>query len=647
MPVAALVCSASQTQLLQAPLDASATAGELRAWVAQAQGVAPPAVGEVSFRGEALPDGAALSSAGVGARRGAPSGVVPGDASRVFPNGWFDGPYARAYAKKLDITWPPLRQADYDVGHAWVAALLAALALAWLDSLVDFEKLGVPADAGAAGPGAGAGVGAAGADVPPGGAARFDLRPMHALLAELGDPHGALHAVHVAGTKGKGSVATLLSAVLRAAGYRVGTYTSPHIASIAERVVVGGGPTGAPAAPVSGARWEALALRARDAAARVAAAGGGAAPSHFEAVTAMALRHFADEGVELAVVEAGLGAARDATNVWAPPRLAAGVVTAIGLDHVAALGGSLASITAAKAGVMKPGAPCVVARQAGDGERVGGGGGGEVWRVLREAAAQPGMRVPLLPAADAVQVTPDGGGIDIAPGPGLHLAAQLLSVRAAAGPGGRPLQLDAVRVQLVGEHQAANVQAAVAAALVLEQRGWARITADAIRAGLEAAWLPGRFQVVRPPGSAATYVLDGAHTADSAAALAATLRAAFPAAPLVLVLAMAADKPHREVCEALRAARPSVAVFTSVPIAGSHHRAAPPGTLAAHWQAAAMLSPGRPFRCRELIQAGLGAALEKARHELRAQHGGAGVVLVTGSLHAVGGALALLEQGWQ
>eukprot|EP00878_Enallax_costatus_P046880 GHUV01057192.1.p1 GENE.GHUV01057192.1~~GHUV01057192.1.p1 ORF type:complete len:114 (+),score=37.40 GHUV01057192.1:307-648(+) len=107
---------------------------------------------------------------------------------------------------------------------------------------------------------------------------------------------------------------------------------------------------------------------------------------------------------------------------------------------------------------------------------------------------------------------------------------------------------------------------------------------------------------------------------------------------------MAADKQHREVCEALRACRPSVVIFTSVPIAGSHQRSAPPGTLAAHWQAAAILgsSSSRRFRCRELIQANLGAALEKARHELGA-FGGKGVVVVTGSLHAVAAAMKQLN----
>jgi folylpolyglutamate synthase/dihydropteroate synthase len=158
-------------------------------------------------------------------------------------------------------------------------------------------------------------------------------------------------------------------------------------------------------------------------------------------------------------------------------------------------------------------------------------------------------------------------------------------------------------------------------------------------------------------------VLDGAHTPESAAALAAALREAFPwPTPLALVVAMAGDKQHREVAAALRAARPGVAVFTAAPVAGSSQRSAAPGTLVAHWQAAAMLSTGPSFRCRELIQGGVNSALPRALREVaamarsRAAGGGGGaegaagghpgVVCVTGSLHAVAAASRELEAMW-
>ncbi|WIA38977.1 hypothetical protein OEZ86_005129 [Tetradesmus obliquus] len=449
-----------------------------------------------------------------------------------------------------------------------------------------------------------------------------------------------------------------------------------------------GAAAAADAAAVSEGNWESLAVQAQAAVQSMqqqqqqqqgtaddrstTGSSSNGKPSHFEVVTAMALKHFAQQQVDIAVVETGLGGATDATNVFGPEQLQLAVLTAIGLDHVEALGGSLRSIAAAKAGIMKPGVPVVVGPQGGPGsnttaaaaaagDAAGGGSSAEVWEVLRAAAGQPGMQCPIVAAEQAVQVTPAEGtnssSITVLDGTAPNLARQSISITAAMSPlqdNGQQqqqqqqqqqeqLSLPNVQLQLVGGHQAGNVQTAVAAALLLRQRGWVSISAEAIAAGLQQAWLPGRFQVAEMPGSAACHVVfDAAHTADSAAALASTLRAALPDQPVALVLAMAGDKEHREVCGALQACKPSVVVFTTVPIAGSHHRAAPPGTLAAQWQAASMLGPGRPLRCRQLIQANLGAALEKARHELTAHGSRAGVVVVTGSLHAVAAAMKQL-----
>ena len=178
---------------------------------------------------------------------------------------------------------------------------------------------------------------------------------MHRLLARLGDPHAALPAVAVAGTKGKGSTAAMLSSILHHSGYRVGTYTSPHVTSLTERIAVGG-------MPISAAALDALVAR-HAAEAEAAQAEEGGALSHFEVLTALALAHFRAEGVEVAVVEAGLGGARDATNVFPAAGQLASVVTAVGGDHAAALGGTLESIAAAKAGVMRARRPAVIGRQ--------------------------------------------------------------------------------------------------------------------------------------------------------------------------------------------------------------------------------------------------------------------------------------------
>ncbi|KAI8473874.1 MAG: FolC bifunctional protein [Monoraphidium minutum] len=547
----------------------------------------------------------------------------------------------------------------------------------------------MPAQAAPAPP---AGAAPAGRAPPPPG--RFDLSRMRALLAGMGDPQDRVEIVHVAGTKGKGSVAAMLASILRAAGLRVGVYTSPHMHTIRERIQApaaaapaganssngGGGATddtrGAAAPPIISERdFASLA-----AAARAAAAALPAPPSHFEAVTAMALAHFADARADIAVIETGMGGATDATNVAPAGKLAAAVITAIGWDHVDALGGSLESISAAKAGILRPGRPAVIAAQPH-----------AAAAASLRAAAAAAAAAPVVDVASAARVGA-AGPVRLAAGPGWQLARQAVNVDAALpalGPGAaaggssgseqqqgqgqeQRLSLKGVDMGLVGAHQRANAAAAVAAALQLRAAGWPLPDA-AVRAGLEAAALPGRFQVARfPPKSELGggggddlrsqapeqgqpyVVLDGAHTPESGAALAAALREAFPPpAALALVVAMAGDKAHREFVAALRAARPGVVVFTSAPIAGSTQRSAPPGTLAAHWQAAAMLAGGPPLRCRELIQAGVGAALERARREVLAlshQRGGGGgggppaVVCVTGSLHAVAAATRALRE---
>ncbi|GLI69157.1 hypothetical protein VaNZ11_013725 [Volvox africanus] len=427
-------------------------------------------------------------------------------------------------------------------------------------------------------------------------------------------------------------------------------------------------------------------------------------------MTALAFRYFADCSVDLAVVETGLGGITDATNVFQPANLQTAVITALGLEHVEALGGSLQSIAAAKAGILRPGRPLVLGRQVHD----------EAARVVVAEAEAKGCQ-PLLRAEHVVSVRSHGMEIspawsgqivrerltlELLPHPGLDFPAadspngeprtnSNISFLGNVGSNGRSesgsTSLSAT-VGLVGPHQHDNVATAVAAARALRSQGWV-LPDEALVAGLQEAHLAGRFQVVKLPGTDGPFVvLDGAHTAESATALATCLRTAFPGSgcaaanrvdnnsstrdscaatatasasasasarrsvsdssivtgddPVALILAMADDKDHREVVSALRRVQPRVVIFTSVPIAGSYRRAAALGTLAAHWQAAAILNAPsqRPFRCRELVQASLGSAFEKARQELRGVRAGMGlgpgqgspgIILITGSLHAV------------
>jgi dihydrofolate synthase/folylpolyglutamate synthase len=172
---------------------------------------------------------------------------------------------------------------------------------------------------------------------------KFGLATTRALLASLGDPHEVMPVVHVGGTNGKGSVCTLIAAALRAAGWRVGLYTSPHLVSYRERIRVDGEPIAESAVAMWTARLEPL-IRKR-------------AATFFEATTAIAFADFAARGAEIAVVEVGMGGRLDSTNVVRP---LVSAVTKVELDHMKYLGDTLELIACEKAAIAKPGAPFVV-----------------------------------------------------------------------------------------------------------------------------------------------------------------------------------------------------------------------------------------------------------------------------------------------
>lgn len=203
----------------------------------------------------------------------------------------------------------------------------------YMDSLKNYEKVGVPKGAGT--------------DSDDG----FDLGRMRRLMERLGNPHSQFKAVHIAGTKGKGSTAAFLSNILRAEGYSVGCYSSPHIQTIRERISLGRF-----GEPVSAKALNCLFLQIKKILDQAMEHENGHI-SHFEIFTAMAFTLFARENVDIAVIEAGLGGARDATNIISSSGLAASVITTIGKEHLAALGGSLESIAMAKSGIIKHGCP--------------------------------------------------------------------------------------------------------------------------------------------------------------------------------------------------------------------------------------------------------------------------------------------------
>lgn len=335
-----------------------------------------------------------------------------------------------------------------------------------------------------------------------GGASRYGLERVHALLAALGDPQRRYPVFHVAGTNGKGSTVAVLTAVLRARGLRVGTYTSPHLVDFSERIVVDGGAI-APA--------QVLDFFARaDAESRALGA------TFFEVTTALAFDHFAREDVDVAVVETGLGGRLDATNVVAP--LVAGV-TEIGLDHTELLGDSVAQIAAEKAGIYKPGVPAVV-----------GAWGPEARDVLAERARAVGA-APVRVVADECRIS--------------HVRVDGAGTRFVLGHHGAEREL---RLPLRGAFQPRNVATALtmlaAAGPAYEPR------ARELDAALARVRLAGRAQRY------GRWFFDVAHNPDGARALRETLDALAAAdgvlgRPVIALVGVLADKDWRGVLDAL------------------------------------------------------------------------------------------------
>lgn len=337
---------------------------------------------------------------------------------------------------------------------------------------------------------------------------RTDRARFAALLALLGNPHQELRCIHVAGTNGKGSTTTFIASVLREAGYRVGAYLSPYVFEVRERVQING-------AMISREDFARHVAAIRPHIDSLAATDYGQTPE-FELKTAIAFRHFAEAGVDFAVIEVGIGGRLDATNVIPAPLVA--VITNIGWDHTNLLGNTLASIAFEKAGIFKTGTIGVTAEQAEEPLSV-------IQRVARERDV-PLHRVCPMEEKDTtafVSYRRDLNGN--------------LYLRLPAGP------LRPLRLKLRGVYQSANAATAAAALQVLRHDRSVSISDAALEDGLEKAVLPGRFQILRPRVDGPTLVLDGAHNADGAQTLATALRDEFGASKRY-ILVMGTSRNH-------------------------------------------------------------------------------------------------------
>ncbi|XP_047323375.1 dihydrofolate synthetase isoform X2 [Impatiens glandulifera] len=391
----------------------------------------------------------------------------------------------------------------------------------YLDHLKNYEKFGVPTGAGI--------------DSEDG----FDLGRMRRLMELLGNPQSKFKAVHIAGTKGKGSTAAFLSSMLRAEGYSVGCYTSPHIRSITERISLGRS-----AMPVSVNVLSCHFQRIKQVLDKALELENGCI-SHFEVFTAIAFSLFAEENVDIAVIEAGLGGARDATNIISSSELLASVITTVGAEHLAALGGSLESIALAKSGIIKYNCPVVL----------GGPFPPHIECIFHDKASLMSSPVVHVSGTENRSCVKSFSRLSGKP-------YQLCDIVIQAEKDNNLLiELVDVKLFMLGTHQLQNAATATCVALCLrEKQGW-RISDDSIRVGLESTYLLGRSQFLSSKEAAQlgmpglTILLDGAHTEDSAKALMDTLRTAFSTARLILVVAMASDKDHLGFAKQLLSAR--------------------------------------------------------------------------------------------
>ena len=383
--------------------------------------------------------------------------------------------------------------------------------------------------------------------------AKFGLENTFKLAALAGNPQAKLRFIHVAGTNGKGSTCAMLESIYRAAGLRVGLFTSPHLVSFRERIQVN-------RRLISETEVTRLAeeLRAVQNVAGEAPAKGrrDACPTFFEFVTVMALRFFADQECDLVIWETGLGGRLDATNIVTP---LASVITNIAFDHQQWLGDTLEAIAAEKAGIIKPGVPVITATDAP-----------EAMAVIKRIAEE--RHAPFATVAAGVNPPPDSG-----------ISAALAAV-----------------LPLGGEHQKVNAALGVATVEILQPQ--IPVSEEAVRAGLASVIWPGRLQLIQRTDRQAI-LLDGAHNEAGAAALRAALEKDFAGVRPVIIFGALADKKWRAICKILA---PVAASVLTVPVASDRTAAA--ADLTAAFRAA---SPGLEAATAANLEDALNACNDK------------------------------------
>ena len=422
---------------------------------------------------------------------------------------------------------------------------------------------------------------------------KFDLGRMRAFMAALGDPQFEYPVIHVAGTKGKGSVSALCASALQASGYRVGLYTSPHLQDYVERIQVDGD-------PIPHTDLVSLVEEIKPYVA--------ASPeiTTFEITTALAFLYFAQQDVGAAVVEVGLGGRLDATNVCDP---LVTVITSISYDHTDLLGETLAEIAGEKAGIIKPQVPIVVSLQLADAREV-------IERIAAERGA-PLIQVgrdyffELLTKSmenQTFQVWVNSSTSEV-----------VAEISSGSDQDTQPVNLT---IPLLGSHQVENAATAYATLQVAAQKGLL-VNESGIRQGFESVNWPARFEIMRhePP-----LIIDSAHNRDSAQKLRLTLEDYYPGHPVVLVFGASEDKDIQGMfAELLPVVRQVVATKST------HPRAIDPAKL---------VEIAQQFD----LQVFSSSSVEEALVEAEMKAAGGAIILVTGSIFVAAAARAVWQE---
>jgi dihydrofolate synthase/folylpolyglutamate synthase len=494
------------------------------------------------------------------ARRNSPQRGSPSLGSRLTRPRTTRAERPAAAPARKTATFAPAKPAASAASAAGINSY--AKALRFLSSLADFERLRIVRY----------------------NSQNFDLERMRTLLKKLGNPQDSFRSVHVAGTKGKGSTCAMIASMLQAAGYKTALYSSPHLVEVRERMCING-------ETISQADFVRLVRLIEPVVKRMKPT-----PTYFDVLTAMAFKWYAEQKVDIAVVETGLGGRLDSTNVLKPEVTA---ITSISKDHMAQLGPTLARIAEEKAGIFKSGIPAISVQQDPEAEAV------------------------LKRVAETV-----GAPFDVT-GKSIEFSYRFESSR-MLGPHNRVClttpnsKFEHLAVPLLGEHQAINCGLALAVVDRLKSRGLTISDARAME-GLAKTTIAGRMEMV---SQTPRVVVDGAHNAASVDAMMRAIGQHIPYDSMVVIFGCCADKDVSGMLERITSGADKV-IFTKV----DNIRSADPNELAARYTELY----GKMAQVAPTLQDALGIAYRAVTKE--------DLICITGSFYLVGEAKKLFASG--